>query len=256
MSSTVFEREAIAELLNELRAQVGADAELISHPEDDLSDPLTVDAVARIDREVWAIDHMRLTYEPTVVPAGDDAERSLRGRLEWLADRHRCCLSVGVLPPRRRAATPAEIDAYYSNIVSRAEAAIASGDDWFERDGFTSVQVLQRGERRDAQSVKIATWLADTASIEDQIVVALESSLVAKLAGQLAAAKCAGYRVMLLIDQVQDSTQRQPSLFLASWWAVKIVVDRIVASAPEVIDCVWFRAGDGLFMNLTTDRAS
>lgn len=253
MSSTAFEREAIAAFLNEFSAQVGADAELISHPEDDLSDPLTVDVAARIDGEWWAIDHMRLAYEPTVVPAGDEAERRLRGPLERLADRHRCCLFIGVLPPRRRAATRPEIDGYYSNVVRQTEAAIASGRDWFDRDGFTSVQVLQRGERPDAHSVEIATWLADTASIEDQVVAALESPLVGKLGGQLATAKRAGYRVMLLIDQVQDPSRRHPTLFLTSSRTVKIVVDRIVASSPGVIDRVWFRAGDGSFMNLTGD---
>lgn len=68
MPSTAFERDAIVGLLYELSAQIGADIELLSHPEDDPSGPLTVDALARINNELWAIDHMRLAYEPTVVP--------------------------------------------------------------------------------------------------------------------------------------------------------------------------------------------
>jgi hypothetical protein len=86
MSSTVFERSAIAAFLSQLNLQVGADAELVSHPEDSPIDPLTVDAVARVDGELWAIEHMRLAYEPTVVPAGDEAERRLRGPLEQLVE--------------------------------------------------------------------------------------------------------------------------------------------------------------------------
>lgn len=253
MPSTEFEREAIAELLNELSAQVGATAELISYPEDHRGDPLTVDVAARIDGELWAIDHMRLAYEPTVVPAGDEAANRLRGPLEGLADRHRCCLCIGVLPPRHRSATRRDIDAYYSNIVWQAETAVTSGADWFHDDGFTSVQVRQRGERPDAQSVEIVTWLADTASIEYQVVAALESALVSKLGGQLRAAQQSGYRVRLLIDQVQDPGRRQPTAFLASCWTVKVVVDRIVACSPGVIDSVWLRAADGSFMKLTMD---
>ena len=252
----MFEREAIAELLNQLRAQVGADAELISHPEDDPSDQLTVDAAARVDGEMWAIDHMRLAYEPTVVPAGAEAERKLRRPLEALADHHRCCLYIGLLPRRRRATTPQGIDDYYTNILRRAELAVANGDDWFDPDGYTSVQVLDRGARPDAQIVEIATWLADTSSVEDQVVAALEAPLVKKLGGQLAAAKRARCRVMLLVDQVQDPCLRQPTVFLASWSTVKIVVDRIMASTPGVVDCVWFRANDGSFTNLTADLTS
>jgi hypothetical protein len=78
MPSTMFERKAIADFLNQLRAQVGAKVEVASHPEDYPDDPLTVDAIARVDGELWAIDHMRLAYEPTVVPAGDEASRKLR----------------------------------------------------------------------------------------------------------------------------------------------------------------------------------
>lgn len=80
MPSTAFERDAIVGLLYELSAQIGADIELLSHPEDDPSDPLTVDALARINSELWAIDHMRLAYEPTVVPAGNDAEKTFVAR--------------------------------------------------------------------------------------------------------------------------------------------------------------------------------
>ena len=141
MPSTLFERQAIAEFLNQLTAQTGALVENVSYPEDDPGDLLTVDAAARVDGTLWAIDHMRLAYEPTVVPAGDEATRKLWGPLEELAGRYGCCLYVGVLPSRRRARTRKEIDAYYRNIVNQAEAAINSGQDWFDSDGFTSVQV-------------------------------------------------------------------------------------------------------------------
>lgn len=201
VSSTAFEREAIADFLSELSAQIGSDVELISHPEDDLSDPLTVDVAARIDGESWAIDHIRLAYEPTVVPAGDEAERRLRRPLEELAERHQCCLLIGVLPPRRRAATHTEIDAYYSKVVRQAEVAIVTGNDWFDLDGCTSVQVRERGERPDARGDEIATWLAATASVRSMSSPRWRVPWSAKLGGQLAAAKREGYRVCLLIDR-------------------------------------------------------
>jgi hypothetical protein len=34
-----------------------------------------------------------------------------------------------------------------------------------------------------------------------------------------------------------------------------MVVDRLVGSSPGVVDCVWFRAGDGTFKNLSFDPA-
>ncbi|HXZ82268.1 MAG TPA: hypothetical protein VED84_00780 [Acidimicrobiales bacterium] len=224
----------------------------MSYPEDDSGNPLTVDAVARVGGELWAIDHMRLAYEPTVIPAGDEAVQMLRGPLKELADRYGCCLHVGVLPPRRRARIRPKIDAYYSDVLRRAEAAVISGEDWFDLDGFTSVQILKGGVRPDAEKVEVATWLGESASVEDQVVAALEGPLTAKLRGQLAAAKRADHRVMLLIDQVPDPTRRQPTVFLASWQTVKMVVDRVVTSLPGVVDCVWFRAGDGSFTNLTS----
>jgi hypothetical protein len=250
MPETTFEREAIAEFLDQLRAQVGAEVEIVSHPEDDPKDPLTVDAAVRVDDELWAIDHMRLAYEPTVVPAGDEAARKLRLPLEELANQGGCSLAVGVFPPRHDTRTRLEIDSYYSNILAKAEVVVSSGEDWFDLDGFTSVRVLERGSRPDAEAVQIQTWLAESGSIEDQVAAALKAPLAEKLLGQLAVAKRAGYRVMLLIDQVPDPARRQPTLFLASWSTVKIVVDRIMAPYPGVVDSVWFRARDRSFKNL------
>jgi len=251
--STAFERESIAEFLNELADQTGAVVEEVWHPEDDPNDPLTVDAAVRINGRLWAIDHMRLAYEPTVVPAGDEASRKLQHPLEKLAEQHNCCLYVGVLPPRSRERTQSGRNAYYSNVIKLAHDAIICGEDWFDTDGVTSVQVIERAQWPNADTVTIATWLAETASIEAQVVAALEPPLTGKLLGQLANAKRTGYAVMLLIDQVQDPNRRQPTMFLASWATVKKVVDAIVALYPGIVDSVWFRAHDGSFKNLTAD---
>lgn len=251
VSSTAFERDAISEFIDKLNAQRYAHVQLVSHPEDHPAEPLTVDAVALDDGELWAIDHMRLAYEPTVVPAGDEADRRLRRPLEKLAEEHGCCLYVGVLPPRRVAGR-IRIDAYYANVLSRAEQAVTGGEDWFDIDGFTSVQVVAHHDTPNARAVELATWFAGTGSVEEQVDAALKTPLLKKLDGQLAVAKAAGYRVMLLVDQVRDVSRRQPTVFLASWQTVKIVVDRIVALHRDVLDCVWFRAGDGSFTNLTT----
>lgn len=155
--------------------------------------------------------------------------------------------------PRRSEVNRAEIDDYYSEVLSRAEAALSSGEDWFDPDGCTTVQVGELGTRSDAQSVEIWTWLADSPNVEDHVSAALHPPLVGKLGGQLSAAHRAGYRVMLLIDQVQDLGRRQPMMFLSSWGTVKGVVDRIVSSSPGVIDSVWFRASDGSFRSLTVE---
>ena len=194
-----------------------------------------------IDGDLWAIDHMRLAYEPTLVAAKDDAERRLRGPLEQLARRYDCSLAISVLPPRHATASRSAIDAYYANIKQQAEDAIVTGDDWSDTDGFTSVHVTARTDDPNVGVVDIRTWLSSTASIEEQVAAAVGPPLVAKLGGQLVDAKRAGRRVMLLVDQVKDPTVRQPAQFLPSWPTVKLVVGRIVASSPGVIDCVWFR---------------
>jgi hypothetical protein len=128
---------------------------------------------------------------------------------------------------------------------------LAAGEDWFAPDGASSVQVLEPGERPNAEAVEIATWLGGDSSLEGQVIAAVDAPLNEKLRGQLAEAKRVGHAVMLLLDQVPDSARRQRAMFLASWATVKIVVDRIIALYPGVVDCVWLRESDGGSRNLT-----
>jgi hypothetical protein len=249
MPSTTFERDAITGFLNQLTAETGAEVGPVSHPEDDPRNPLTVDALVEVDGESWAIDHMRLVYERTVIPSADDAHRRLRESLREVARRHGRSLNVAVLPPRRHCAmTGEQINAYYARIVAKAEESAASGQNWFDLDATTSVQVRDRQDAPNPPSVEIATWMAEDASIEAQVVAALQEPVREKVRGQLAAAKAAGSRVLLLIDQMQDPTRRQPALFLASPATVTHVVLGILGGTPDIVDSVWFRSTNGLVL--------
>jgi hypothetical protein len=74
-------------------------AEMVGHPEDDPTCPLNVDALVDIDGVVWAVDHMRLVYEPDLVPAVDEVGEVLRAALERVAVEYDRYLVVVYVPP-------------------------------------------------------------------------------------------------------------------------------------------------------------
>ena len=94
-----FDRRAVYEFCEALSAQTGMSVTVLSHPEDEPSHSLNVDALLDIDGEVWAMDHVRLVYDRQLIPAIDDIEDSLRTALEKLAEEHDGYLIVSYLPP-------------------------------------------------------------------------------------------------------------------------------------------------------------
>jgi len=195
---------------------------------------------------------VRLTFEPTVVPAHEEAERRLKGQLEELASEHDRRIVVGVMPPRRRFISKRGTREYYARLVGMVEEALTTGADWLdEGDGITSVQVLGSGVFPAGERVSLVLSYGDNPLVGAQVAAGLEDVLRSKLTGQLAVAKRSGYSVMLLIDQVQDPASRQPSMFLASVETVTVVVQSILREHPGVVNAVWFRDRTGGFTNMT-----
>ena len=221
-----FDRRAIREFCESLSAQTGVTATVLCHPEDDSSSPLTVDALLDISGEVWAVDHVRLVYDCALIPAVDDIADRLRSALQQLATEHDRYLIVNYLPPglsstaseKGRAgkrAREAERAAFVDKIVGLAMQAVTTGDDRFLHDGLNTVRfALSRPS--DGERVHLMAWGSGGTFLDAQVAAGLADALRAKVADQLANAKEAGYRVMLLIDQVQDPASRQPSFFLAT----------------------------------------
>jgi hypothetical protein len=247
-----FDRVALGEFCDGLRER-GVAATLLSHPEDDPASPLTVDALVRIDGEVcevWAVDHMRLVYEPDLLPAMDDVAESLRTELASLALECDLYLVVSYLPPGRhekresgragRRAREREREIFVEQMVAAARQAVTTGNDLFLPDGYTTVQ-LSRTALPGGERVRLMPWTASDSSLEAQVRAGLAEPLRGKLSGQLARPKAAGYPVMLLIDQAQDRDSSHPSHFLASAGTVRPLVEEILAEAPGIVDQVWLR---------------
>jgi hypothetical protein len=117
MPSQDFERAAISAFCKALAEQTGERVQVVEHPEDTPNQPVTVDAVVDHEGEFWAVDHVRLVYEPAVIPANAEAERVLIPTLRDLASRHNKVLYVSVMPPRR--ATSLALSRRHADIANR-----------------------------------------------------------------------------------------------------------------------------------------
>jgi hypothetical protein len=196
-----------------------------------------------IGGEVWAIDHVRLVYDAGLVPALDDIADDLRTVLERLATEHDRHLIVSYVVPvlseterlkarERRRVRNAERQAVIDRVMALATQAVTTGRDRFLHDGYTTVRFAVStptdGERVHLYAVTSAgPWL------DAQVDEGLANALGSKVNEQLANAKQAGYRVMLLIDQIQDPMSSQPSQFLATTETVRTLVDRVRKSRRE-----------------------
>jgi hypothetical protein len=227
------EQVAILGLCAALRLR-GTPATILKVPEDDPSDPLTVDALLRLDGQEWAVEHARVAYQSRLVPASDSVRRALQGPLEELTKGRGRGLWVSVLPPPPPIGSP-EGRAYCERVRSVAEAALDSGEAAFDDDGFTTVQLI------DDPTVAICTFLAADPRKGSQVEEGIAGAVRKKLSGQLLRAKQAGYKVLLLLDQVQPASSRQPSRFLASPQTVAAVVRPLLDAQQGVVDEVWLR---------------
>ena len=246
-----FDRRSVYDFCEALSAQAGMSVTVLSHPEDDPSHLLKVDALLDIDGEVWALDHVRLVYDRQLIPANSTTSKTLstppwRSSLNTTADPGASDPPAGSSPAARhpgragRRARESEKGAFVARIVALAEQALTTGQDRFLHEGITTVRLALQ-PNPSGQRVDLLAWGSAGPWIEAQVTAGLADSLRSKLSDLLARAKQAGYPVMLLIDQVQDPDSRQPSQFLAGAWSVSPLVDQVMQERPGVLDSVWFR---------------
>jgi hypothetical protein len=96
-----FERAALAGLCTHLSSG-GLPSRIVSHPEDDPDDLLTVNARLDVAGIAFAADHSRVQYDNRRIPAERSAERYLIPRLDAISRQAGChymcrCVRLGGL---------------------------------------------------------------------------------------------------------------------------------------------------------------
>jgi hypothetical protein len=92
-------------------------------------------------------------------------------------------------------------------------------------------------------AVEISYWSAADANVVRELQQAMATSLRKKATGQLRRAKDRGYRVGLLLDQVQDPTSPHPSNWLAMPTSIGQALRVALENEIEVLDAAWVRSG-------------
>ena len=250
-----YERAAVHALVREL-AERGRRAVVVSWPEDEERDPrgLTVDALVDIDRELYAVDHSRVTYGPHVPATPDESASGLAQRLDRVAADHGRAIVVS-LAPSPGAQTVR--DGFYDDVVELAEAALLDGTSLLAEDGTTSVQVLQTPTiGGSSDRVAIFGWVASTPTVREQVQSALRAPVEKKLTRQLARARTLGYRAILLLDQVAPPDAVAPSNEMASPATIGSVLNDLVLRHPDVLSECWLRDALGRWHALTGPSAT
>jgi len=230
------EDEALAALADELSSR-GCEAVLVRHPDRDPSDPLTVDAIFRIDGRNWAVDHFLLSSPPDLPGALAAAEQALQPRLDEVAERYQCGLIITYQPQSASRHDKQHIDDYHDEVVRTAERAAETKCFVGEPDGFVTADWF-----RSSPVAHLISY-ADTAGstgISDQIEAGIRDALEKKLTRQLARAKASGLPVVLLIDQI-PRPGRQGTVRSASPRLIARAVQQSLNIHPGIVDQVWLR---------------
>jgi len=231
------EDEALAALTDELNSR-GRKAAIIRSPDRDPSDPLTVDAIIRIDGQDRAVDHCMLSSPPDLPGALAAAEKALQHRLDAVAEQYQCGLNVTYQPQSAARHDKQHIDDYYDDVVRAAERAAQTGSFAGEPDDFMTADPFP-------SSLPVAYLISyvDTAGstgISDQVEAGIRDALEKKLTRQLARAKDCGLPVALLIDQI-PRPGRQGTVRSASPRLTARAVQESLNAHPGIVDQVWLR---------------
>jgi hypothetical protein len=231
------EDEALVALADELNSR-GRKAVIVRSPDRDPSDPLTVDAIIRIDGQDWAVDHCMLSSPPDLPGALTAAEKALQPRLDAVAEQYQCGLIVTYQPQSKARHDKQHIDDYYDEVVRAAERAAQTGCFVGEPDDFVTAD-------RFSSSPPVAHLISyvDTAGsrgISDQVEAGIRDALEKKLTGQLARAKDCGLPVALLIDQI-PRLGRQGTVRSASPRLIARAVQESLNAHPGIVDQIWLR---------------
>lgn len=117
-----FERRALAGLCAHLSLS-GLPSRVVSHPEDDPDDPLTVDARLDVAGIAFAADHSRVQYDNRRIPAERAAEGYLLPRLDAISRQEGCALHLQMCAPRWARGAPRPVDQYEAVIELASLAA-------------------------------------------------------------------------------------------------------------------------------------
>lgn len=241
---SVAEEGRAIQLLCDTLTAAGQPASIVGRPDQDPTDPLTVDAVIDVDGRRWAVDVCAVTFSPKLLPAMQRGDAALRGPLEAIAAREGCGLRVAYVPQEGE---PGEADwgaDYYKRIIEAAEGLAQQGAGASElvADG-TDIEVLMEPEA-GAPRVQLLKWLAKTPDIAQSVTDELTRPVTKKLTGQLARAKSAGYPVALLLDLVAPVDTKLWRQFMAGPESVREAVQPLLGQYPGVVDQVWLRDPD------------
>lgn len=241
MTRQEWERDAIRGLLDVL--SVSEAVRLLGHPEDELTSPLTVDALVDRDGKVWAVEHMRLALDDRLPPAVAEVDQQLKEFVGELSDSLDLRIEVVVQPPvgdtktRRR---------YFTDLRSMIEGAAIDRQDVVCEDG---TQVLVEA---DGTGSRVSTWMQDTPDLAQLVRWTSGLVLERKLEEQLPPATAEVDRIGLLLDQQHPPDTRQwPNWLVRHPSTILAGLGDVLATHPGILDEIWLRDTYGTYTRLT-----
>lgn len=227
-----WERQAIADLCGIVGAKV------IGFPEDEPANDLTVDALVLREDRRWAVEHTRLTLHSALRPASEEAQRELKPYLEVLSASVGIGIVVTVQPPT--GVSSARRRRHYEALRRRVDEAVHAMEDEVLDDG-TQI-LLTRGTSR----AEVNTWMQHTADLRQYVADQRAPLIRRKLERQLAPAKAAGLKTLLLCDQQAPPSSQQWSFWLArSPSTVLGGLLPVLREFHKTLDELWLRDMEG-----------
>jgi hypothetical protein len=242
------ERLAIEGLCEALTA-AGRPSRVVAWPDRDPSAELTVDAIADLNGERWAIEHTRLTAPRTFPAAHKETMAALQTPLESIAQDAGYNVHLAVLPPVGSRSNRAE---YFDSALRLAADGAGQGPGIYPMgdDAFTIAVVSSAGDRGTVASISAYSSDGGHPGLSGQLYRAMHLTWEHKLRHQLPPAKKAGFAVLLLLDGIPAPEQRVPPFWLADPMTVAEAIAQVLDANPAVVDEVWLRKLDGSYESI------
>jgi hypothetical protein len=206
---------------------------------------LTVEAVLTLGttpcQRDWALDVMMVPVPQAVVRSIMTAREQILPQAAALAGQAGRAVTVSV----RFVREAKERKAYYEQVLQLVQAALASGDDYFDESGNDPAThvLLEPGEfisgpdgPTGAVRVHLMFGTSTTGDLLAELRETLAGPLGKKLSNQLQRAKDLGYPTMLALDQVGHEALPGGTAWLPSPHAVATVVTELCEAHPGVLD--------------------
>jgi len=228
---------------------------------------LTVEAVLTLGttpcQRDWALDVMMVPVPQAVVRSIMTAREQILPQAAALAGQAGVAVTVSV----RFVREAKERKAYYEQVLHLVQAALASGDDYFDESGNDPAThvILEPGEfisgpdgPTGAVRVHLMFGTSTTGDLLAELGETLAGPLGKKLTNQLQRAKDLGYPTMLALDQVGHEALPGGTAWLPSAHAVATVVTELCEAHPGVLDAALLATHTGELVQVfgTTSPAS